>query len=38
MTEGLASNSTIGAVPDGGRNRFATPTFVAAPLAVLWEA
>ena len=41
MTQDLATNSTIGAVPDGGRNRFATLTFerdVAAPLAVLWEA
>src|SRR5262245_3682559 len=41
MTQGLATNSTIGAVPDGGTNRFATLAFerhVAAPLAVLWEA
>jgi uncharacterized protein YndB with AHSA1/START domain len=41
MTQNLATNSTISAAPDGGRNRFATLTFerdVAAPLAVLWEA
>ena len=41
MTQNLATDSTISAAPDDGRNRCATLTFerdVAAPLAVLWEA
>ena len=41
MTQNLATDSTISAAPDDGRNRCGTLTFerdVAAPLAVLWEA
>src|SRR5882672_3420381 len=40
MTQNLATNSAIRAVPDDRKGRFATLTFerdVAAPLAVLWE-
>ncbi|PWJ84649.1 uncharacterized protein YndB with AHSA1/START domain [Pseudaminobacter salicylatoxidans] len=41
MTQNLATNTTIGAASDDGKNRFATLTFerdVAAPVTVLWEA
>jgi uncharacterized protein YndB with AHSA1/START domain len=41
MTQNVATDSTIRAVPDDGKGRFATLTFerdVAAPASVLWEA
>jgi hypothetical protein len=41
MTQNVATDSTIRALPDDVRGRFATLTFerdVAAPASVLWEA
>jgi len=41
MTQGLATSGTIKAIPDDGKNRFATLTFardVAAPISTLWQA
>lgn len=41
MTQNVATDSTIRAVPDDGKGRFATLTFerdVAAPASVLWKA
>ena len=41
MKQNVATDSTIRAVPDGGKGRFATLTFerdVAAPASVLWKA